>query len=450
MTARRVRTRALPIAAAAVMALLALTACSGSGGSNNAKGNTTITYALWDPNEAVGYKECVSAFEAANPSVSVDVQVIPYASYWTKIDTTSAAGDAPDVFWDSAEFQSGLVAKNAIRDLTPYIKSSGIKPSVFTIPAVAAGMTLDGKTYGLQKDWDAVGEFYNRAELKKAGYSSVPKNLTWNTTDGGSFLTLLQKLTVDSSGKNATQAGFKASSIVQYGFAYMDSTPQPADLDSWIYSNGGYVLKDNSLGFNLPATQQGVAYVNDLINKWHVAPPYSALASATPSALFTGGRVAVWQTGPWETSAIHNAAQFPVGVGMTPSGKDGSWTRVSGLMDNISTSSKHPAQAWKWVDFIASSKCQDILGKSGVVFPATKAGTDYFASYWKKKGIDVQPFIEASHNNGNKVVTDPVVTDGPQFASNFTQQIENIFNANVSVPSGLGTLQQKNSKLLAK
>lgn len=445
--------RALTVAVTTAVGVSALMAAgcssggSGGSGSGGSGSGATITYALWDPNEAVGYKTCVTNFEKANPDITVDMRIVPYASYWTKLYTEASAGNAPDVFWDMPEFEAGLAAKGALLNEKPYIQKSGLKVTSFNIPQLVNDYTINGKTYGVQKDWDAQGYFYNMKLLKKAGASSVPK-LTWNPQNGGTFLQLMQKLTLDSNGKHAGQPGFNPSNIVQYGFAYFDSSPAAGDSDPWIYSNGGYVLKNGSLGINLPKTEAAMQFVNELINKWHVAPPYSAIQSATPFALFTGQRVAVWQSGPWELSGIYKSANFPIGIGMTAAGPDGSWTRSNGLEDNIAAKTKHPAQAWKWVQYIASPACQNVLGSSGVVFPATQRGTTLFQQHWEAKHINVQAFINAAHNNGDRVVTDPVVVNGPQFQTNWLNTTSAIYEGHTTVTAGLTQLQSEEQQLV--
>jgi multiple sugar transport system substrate-binding protein len=440
--------RPLTMAMTAVAGAAAILAagCGSSGGSGNSGNQKAITYALWDPNEAVGYKTCIANFEKANPDITVNMQIVPYASYWTKLYTEASAGNAPDVFWDMPEFEAGLAAKGALLDESPYIKKAGLQVSAFNIPQLVNDYTIGGKTYGVQKDWDSLGYFYNMSLLKKAGVSSVPK-LTWNPQDGGTFLSLMQKLTLDRNGKHAGQPGFDPAKIVQYGFAYFDSSPAAGDSEPWIYSNGGYVLKSGQLGIGHPQTQAAVQFMNDLINKWHVAPPYSAIQSATPFALFTGQRVAVWQSGPWELSGIEKSGGFPVGIGMTATGPNGSWTRSNGLEDNIAAKTSYPGQAWKWVQYIASPACQDVLGSSGVVFPATQNGTKLFQQHWMAKGINVQAFIDAAHNNGDRIVTDPVVVDGPQFQTNWLNTISTIYQGQSSVSGGLAKLQTEEQQL---
>ena len=76
----------------------------------------------------------------------------------------------------------------------------------------------------------------------------------------------------------------------------------------------------------------------------------------------------------------------PVG----PSGKRASM--YNGLADSIWVGSKNKPAAAKWVEFLGSPDCQNIVGEKGVVFPAIPAATDKAEAAFKAKGVDVTAF----------------------------------------------------------
>ena len=57
-----------------VMMLAGFTACGG-GGSSSSSGNgvVNLTYALWDQNEEVGYKQSVAQFMQQHPNIHVTI-----------------------------------------------------------------------------------------------------------------------------------------------------------------------------------------------------------------------------------------------------------------------------------------------------------------------------------------------------------------------------------------
>ena len=65
----------------------------------------------------------------------------------------------------------------------------------------------------------------------------------------------------------------------------------------------------------------------------------------------------------------------------------------NGLADSVWDGSKNKPAAVKWVEYLGSAACQDVIGKSGVVFPAIPSGTTAAQAAFKAKGIDVTPFL---------------------------------------------------------
>ena len=65
----------------------------------------------------------------------------------------------------------------------------------------------------------------------------------------------------------------------------------------------------------------------------------------------------------------------------------------NGLGDSIWVGSNNKAAAAKWVEFLGSAECQDIVGEAGAVFPAIPSGTDKAEAAFKAKGVDVTAFL---------------------------------------------------------
>ena len=65
----------------------------------------------------------------------------------------------------------------------------------------------------------------------------------------------------------------------------------------------------------------------------------------------------------------------------------------NGLADSIWVGSDNKAAAAKWVEFLGSPDCQDIVGEAGAVFPAIPSGTDKAEAAFKAKGVDTTAFL---------------------------------------------------------
>src|SRR5690554_4181943 len=78
----------------ALVATLAFTAM--------ASAQVTLHYRFWDLNQAPAMEEIARAFEAKNPGIKVEIEVIPWGQYWTNLETAATGRNLPDVFWLNA------------------------------------------------------------------------------------------------------------------------------------------------------------------------------------------------------------------------------------------------------------------------------------------------------------------------------------------------------------
>ncbi|HZU02977.1 MAG TPA: sugar ABC transporter substrate-binding protein [Ktedonobacteraceae bacterium] len=299
-----------------VMMLAGLAACGGGGssGSSSSNGVVNLTYALWDPIEETGYKQSVAQFMQQHPNIKVTIEYTPWAQYWQKLSTEFAAGNAPDVFWDHLAYFPQFVQQGQLTDLTSLIKQDNVDMSQY-YPQLVQEWTYNGKVYGLPKDWDTIAILYNKQMFQKAGLPA-PTNLTWNPTDGGTFLQTAEKLTLDQNGKHPTDPGFDPKHIKQYG--YVSENNNQEGYWNFIAMNGGTFL-DKPFGqnfqFNQPPAVQALQFQVDLINKYHVSPSATETNNngTVGTQLFEGGKVAMVPLGSWELTGVSQQASIQWG-----------------------------------------------------------------------------------------------------------------------------------------
>ena len=93
-------------------------------------------------------------------------------------------------------------------------------------------------------------------------------------------------------------------------------------------------------------------------------------------------------------------APTPIG----PSGKRASM--YNGLADSIWVGSDNKPAAAKWVEYLGSPDCQNIVGEEGVVFPAIPSGTDKAEAAFKAKDVDVSRVHRAHQGQDHLLVPD--------------------------------------------
>ena len=88
--------------------------------------------------------------------------------------------------------------------------------------------------------------------------------------------------------------------------------------------------------------------------------------------------------------------KFPIGVAALPAGPSGRTVVINGLAEVMFAKTKHPDEAGKLIAFLGSEKAQKLMGDAGYIIPALNDAGAGYAAYWKKKGIDVQPFLDSA------------------------------------------------------
>lgn len=418
--------RALAIAAACGT-LLSVAACGSGSGSSSAGRTVTLRYDIWDVNEKPAYQASIDKFEQANPNIKVNLEVIPWAQYWTKLPTEFAGRTAPDVFWDHLAYMPAFAGQNVLADLTPQIKADNVDLAQYD-PKLAAEWKQGEKTYGLPKDWDTIATVYNSAALKTAGLTADQlAGLSWNPTDGGTFLKAMQQLTLDKNGKHPTDAGFDANNVKQYGLGLSSPNGQ---TDWWNFAGqNGCALQDKAWGqwtINQPSCVEAIQFLADLRLKYHVVPPASETNSANGGGLpqlIAQGTVATAMDGSWDLPSYYSSLpKGSWGVAELPAGPKGRATVYNGLSDAVYAGSKHPKEAWQLVKWLASADSETLVSASGTVWSGIPSINNAFAAHWQQAGVDVTAFQKGAQGNTvSYPVTDSSATYNVKVLDPFNQ-----------------------------
>jgi multiple sugar transport system substrate-binding protein len=384
-----------------------IAACSSSNsGSSTSSGKVHLTYALWDPNEEVGYKQSIAVFEKAHPNITVSVVQIPYPEYQEKLQEEFTSGTGPDIFWVNTPWLSTWIKDGLMVNLAPDIAKAHINMSQY-IPSLVTLHTYQGAIYGLPKDWDTIAVYYNENYFA-AHHISVPTNWSWNTTNGGSFLHTLAEATIDTNGVNALSPKFNPNTVATYG-AELDNAMQTG-WGNFLAEDGVFTISSafaSTTSFNTPKADQVFQFIRDLMYKYHVLVPGSELGSnaTDPSsennALFAAGKIAMQIGGDWETTGTYAdvGGKFKIGVIPLPAGPDGTWSVFNGLIDAINPHTPNFQAAWELEQWLGSAASEKIMGEGGYIWPAIPSLDPLFANYWAGKGVNMSGFLSESKGN---------------------------------------------------
>jgi len=365
----------------------------------------TIRYVLWDSAQQPAYEACAKAFTAKNPNITVKIEQSGWNDYWTAIQTGFVSGDAPDVFTDHLAKYPEFANKGQLVDIQPLVDQDKVDMSIY-LKGLADLWMKNGKRYGLPKDWDTIAVFYNKDMFTKAGVDpAVMKDWTWNPKDGGTFEQTIAKLTLDKNGKNGLDPAFDKNNVVQYGIipegggsgVGQTQWSMFAVSDGWKFNDGPWATK---YYYDDPKLAETMTWYAGLSTKGY-APKEEDVTSLGGAALFESSKGAMVTEGSWNINNFVTGSKFGVGFGLLPVGPQGRKSMFNGLADSIWVGTKHPNEAWAWVKFAASEECEDIVGSTGVVFPAIQSGVDKSLAFHTAAGLDASAFTqEATDPNG--------------------------------------------------
>jgi multiple sugar transport system substrate-binding protein len=302
-----------------------------------------VTVEVWDMQQSnkdilEAQQKAIAQFEQENPGIKMKVTVFPYAEYRDKLLIAVQGGTPPDISTLDQIWMAQWAASDAIIPLDDYLAKSTLKRDDF-FPGAWDSNVWGGKVWGIPQNNDVWQElYYNKDLFKAAGLDPEKPPANWDE-----LLDYASKLNKPPD---------------QYGIAIMGMGEMiVCIMDSFIRSNGGDIINPEGTKavINSPEAVAALKYLKDLDA---FAPPGTASRNESDAvALFTTGKVAMILAGSWQQDSFKGAEGLNWGVAMTPApagkifhGTLGGWNLA------VYKASKHPDEAWKYVEFLGANK----------------------------------------------------------------------------------------------
>lgn len=160
-------------ALAASLAVVALLVPTTLVSSAQAASKTTIEYWLWQDNATdTTWQDIAAQFNQQNPTVKVNLQVIPLAQFPDKLATSLVSGTGPDVARFKDSWLGAYVKNKQLLPLNARISKWGLSNNVNASAWDAGRVPGDAETYMLPHQNVAIYMYYNKALFKAAGVSA--------------------------------------------------------------------------------------------------------------------------------------------------------------------------------------------------------------------------------------------------------------------------------------
>lgn len=309
-----------------------------------------VTLGCWasSPAETQLLDNQIQAFQNKYPNITIKTVVIT-GDYNQSMQTKIASKTAPDVYYLDVSLATAYMSKGVLEPLDSYLDPNDV--SDFE-PNLLKGYQLNGKTYGLPKDYNTLGLFYNKDMLSQAGVQ-VPT--TWDE-----LMTAAQKLTV---GKVK-------------GLALSDDA---ARFIPFFFQAGGKVIDDSGKpAFNTPEAAKGLDFYYSFFKKGYAATP-TDLGDGWNGDSFAKKKVAMVIEGGWLIPSMTTAGpDVKYGIARLPKGdNDGDLAFTVAYVMN--KDSKHKAEAAEVLKFLTGKDAQELTAESGLAIPTRKSMNTVYA-----------------------------------------------------------------------
>ncbi|MEH7492833.1 ABC transporter substrate-binding protein [Neobacillus niacini] len=389
--------RALLFSLISVFLLVGVVGCSSGDSSKEASGDgkdekVEIRFTWWgDTKRHELYNSIVDRFEEKYPNIKVKREFGGWPEYWEKLTTQIAGGNAPDVVSMHQFYVADYARRNALLELSDYVKENTINQGDFPESVVNSGK-VDDKLYMIAQGVTMSGLVYNKKLFDDLGVE-YPKQ-GWTYDD---FTAKVKEL--------------KAKGI--WGVQDFSGGQLQPNFRYFARSNGEDLFtEDGKLGFEKETLVKWWTMWDEL--RKAEAIPDAATGTEYESApleqnLFVTGKTAIHQI-PANQLYLYQQ-QFKdgelemVSMPTLDGGKQGEY--IEGAYLSITEKSKHPKEAAQFINFFVNEEKALELFKVEQGSPGSTKMADFVKPLLEPAQTKAVEFIQSAVNNASTAPYSP-------------------------------------------
>jgi multiple sugar transport system substrate-binding protein len=400
----RSRVRAIPLAAAATFGAPAILRHS------TLAQQTEVRLTGWtaSPEEQELFEQILADFGTANPEIKITYEPIP-ADYATKLQTDIAAGSVADVFYVDSMAAPDFMVNGALLELDSFMQADGVNTDDF-YPGLISAFQMDGKTYGLPKDWSSLAMVFDQQALTDAGVANPPT--TWEE------LTAAAQALKDATGE--ARICIPADIAREFAFHYAAG----AEV---ISEDGSSIVLDSpeaatALDFYYGLYRDELASTPaDVGADW----PGDALAKDLADIVFEGNWVF-----PFLQS---NAPDLQFGIAEMPAGPAEKATLAFTVSFSAFSGTQEPDAAWTVINYLTGAEGMGKWTSLGLAMPARTA----LADAWLQQFPEREPFLVS----GEYARGWQLGPGGQAFYNDANAEMQGLFAGTIDVAEALANMQ---------
>jgi len=289
-----------------------------------------------------------------------------------------SAGTAADLFYMDIFWAKNVIKTGTVEPLDNYLLKSDILSKEDIIPSLLEGFTVDGKLYGIPKDFNSLALFYNKDLFDIAGVPYPNSEDTWKTL------------------KN------KLNKVVEVDEEFIGMALQPefARMGALAYANGWEPFAGDKTDLMDPKFKEAFLWYTSLKEKGLGRMP-ADIGQGWGGGAFATGTTATCLEGAWIIGFLRDQApNLNYGATLLPkspeTGKRGNFIFTVAWGMNANSSNKEAA--FKVLEALTSPEAQQWVLERGLAIPSRKSlvNNPYFEKETKEAQANKIVFMGAS------------------------------------------------------
>ncbi|MEC0228697.1 ABC transporter substrate-binding protein [Paenibacillus alba] len=411
------------------------TACSNSSSTANTAGGAAspassdkkVKLVVWIWESAkVGLDANMEAFQKENPNIEVEYQIMKSTDLYQKYLISSNTQDAvPDIVGLESTNMAQMVQIDSLLDITKRVEPYKDKMNAYKWEDA----TKDNKVYAMPWDSGPVVMFYRNDIFAKAGLPTDPKEVA-------------QKIQSWDDYYQAAKQIKEKTGVLMFGDSKTNSSNRV--FESMMWQRGvWYFDKEGNVSVEKPEVKEITDYLVKMQKEGLV---YDARANTDPwGNAIKEGKVATVVGGSWH-DAIIEGQYAPDDKGkwsvttMPKWSKDDKYTGANQGGSNlaINKNSKHPEEAWKFIEFMLGKDTSQItMMKKAGLFPSLTTTYSDAAFNEPSAYFNNQPIRQVYAESLKQTYPLAYTSDFPMANKRMTDVWAQIFLNNVSTDQAL-------------
>lgn len=318
-------------------------------------GSDIMRLSSWvsSPSETEIYQGILDDFRTEHPELEFKYEPIP-GNYSEKLQLMLGTKTAPDLFYLKGMVAPSYMSFQILQPLDELMEATPDFDKDDFYPFALEAFQLEGKQYGLPKDFNPYVLFYNKKLFREAGIDSLPTN--W-----AEFEQVATQLTIDKDGDGKSdQFGFIVEPVVEMVMPF-------------VYQNGGHFQNpDGTLGITDDAFIEALEFYHGFYTKGIATIAQDQGVSWNGDA-FGREMCAMAMSGGWLMPFLEdNFPDLEYGIIPLPAGKQKATVAFTTAY-SIPKSSDYTQEAWQLMDYLVGKEGMENWTKSGIAMPTRRS-----------------------------------------------------------------------------